>query len=175
MERGPLALFGAIIAVGLGPAMWLGAQFGHVAGSPSRPPAAVIVQQNTGKGGEGAAAPDDPAQVIKTDPKANNEPLVPASRPKPRSSSASPSASASVEPSASASTPSGDHHSTPPTDSSTAPSAAPSSGNSGNGGTGDGGGGSGGSGSGGSGGGNGGAPPAPPSTSAQPITDSTAA
>ncbi|MDT5040070.1 MAG: hypothetical protein QOE51_1055 [Actinoplanes sp.] len=125
MERGPLALFGAIIAVGLGPAMWLGVQFGHVAGPTSPPPAAVIVQQ---KGGEGAAAPDDPGQVITTDPTGNDKPLVPAARPKPRKSSASPSASASAEPSASASTPSDGGHSTPPTGSSGTPSDRPSSG-----------------------------------------------
>ena len=65
MERGPLALFGAIIAVGLGPAMWLGAQFGNVAGTPGQPPA-VTVQQDS-RGGVGAAAPDDQSDTLKTD------------------------------------------------------------------------------------------------------------
>ncbi|MDT4991863.1 MAG: hypothetical protein QOH97_1755 [Actinoplanes sp.] len=133
MERGPLALFGAIIAVGLGPAMWLGAQFGHVASATSPPPAAVVVQENTGKGGEGAAAPADPGQKITTDPKGNGKPLVPAARPKPRESRAAPSASASAKPRASASTLSDDQPPTPPTGSSSTPSDQPSSGGPGSG------------------------------------------
>jgi hypothetical protein len=38
MERGPLALFAAIIAVGLGPALWLGAQLAVVGTLPIAPP-----------------------------------------------------------------------------------------------------------------------------------------
>jgi hypothetical protein len=102
MERGPLALFGAIIAVGLGPAMWLGAQFGHANGEPSRPPA-VTVQQQDGVGGVGGAAPDDSTGVIRSDPKSNVEPLI-TQTPKPRKSSATPSASPSASPSESSPT-----------------------------------------------------------------------
>jgi hypothetical protein len=119
MERGPLALFGAIVAVGLGPAMWLGAQFGHVTLAPEQaPPAAVI--QDEGHGGVGAAAPDP--TVVATRPKAQVEPLRPHTRkPSPRASaSTSPSTSASASPSASASASAS--ASTPPVESSSAPS-----------------------------------------------------
>src|SRR3954452_1388684 len=57
MERGPLALFGAIIAVGLGPALWLGAQFGRLPAPPNMP--ATVVVEDTGRtvpGGAGAGA-----------------------------------------------------------------------------------------------------------------------
>jgi len=37
VDRGPVALFGAIVAVGLGPALWLGAQFGTATAVPARP------------------------------------------------------------------------------------------------------------------------------------------
>jgi hypothetical protein len=117
MERGPLALFGAIIAVGLGPAMWLGAQFGHANGEPSRPPA-VTVQQQDGVGGVGGAAPDDSTGVIRSDPKSNVEPLI-TQTPKPRKSSATPSASPSASPSESSPTASpspSEEPSTPPTE-----------------------------------------------------------
>ncbi|WP_212997623.1 hypothetical protein [Winogradskya consettensis] len=79
MERGPLALFGALVAVGLGPAMWLGAQFGESTLTPQRPPAVTRVQQNEivppGQGGEGAGiTPSDPAEIIHTDPAADPAP-----------------------------------------------------------------------------------------------------
>lgn len=75
MERGPLALFGAIVAVGLGPALWLGAQFGSIQIAPSRPP--VVSEQNSGPeqllGGSGAG--DNPAgtenEVIRSTPQAD--------------------------------------------------------------------------------------------------------
>src|SRR4051812_17164221 len=114
MERGPLALFGAIIAVGLGPAMWLGVQFGDVGGVQTRPPAASV--QQDGRGGVGAAAPDDQTDTIKTDPKSNVEPLG-AVKPKPHRSSANPTTSATPSPSESASSspaPGEEHGSTPP-------------------------------------------------------------
>ena len=41
MERGPVALFGAIVAVGLGPALWLGAQFGRFDVAPAGTPVPV--------------------------------------------------------------------------------------------------------------------------------------
>jgi len=146
MERGPLALFGAIIAVGLGPAMWLGAQFGHTTTlQPSKPPAATV-QQNSGVGG---AAPNDPAEVLRSNPKSNVEPLVTAT-PKPRKPSASPSASASPSPSESStpgSPPPSEEQSTPPSERPTDPGDDPPS-------------------DGGGGGSEGGAPPSPPPSSA---------
>jgi hypothetical protein len=80
MERGPVALFGAIVAVGLGPAMWLGAQFGTVALTPNSPPAATSGQDpsqshDTSKGGGAGSAPEDPSVVLETRPRANYRPL----------------------------------------------------------------------------------------------------
>jgi hypothetical protein len=64
MERGPVALFGALVAVGLGPALWLGAQIGDVAAPPPRSPVVQSEQKaDTAKprGGEGAGAqPTEP-------------------------------------------------------------------------------------------------------------------
>lgn len=65
VERGPMALFGAIIAVGLGPAMWLGAQFG-VAPDPTRPPA-IVVDRVQAPGGAGAGeTPEATARILDT-------------------------------------------------------------------------------------------------------------
>jgi hypothetical protein len=124
MERGPLALFGAIVAVGLGPAMWLGAQFGSAIDVPA--PAAVTSehgarQQTQDKGGEAGSAPDT-SVIIRTTPEANTRPLTPVRRrpgssgtPEPAGSSSAPaSSSASPSPSTSQSTPeSGGGQSTP--------------------------------------------------------------
>ena len=44
MERGPLRLFGAILAVGLGPALWLGAQLGVANRPPDERPVRVEQQ-----------------------------------------------------------------------------------------------------------------------------------
>jgi hypothetical protein len=67
MERGPVALFGALVAIGLGPALWLGAQIGEVAVPPQRQPVVQSEQKvDTAKppGGEGAGAePAEPAVV----------------------------------------------------------------------------------------------------------------
>jgi hypothetical protein len=60
MERGPLALFGAILAVGIGPALWLGAQFGDLDVAPSRTPAVVSEQKADKAPGGAGAAPEDP-------------------------------------------------------------------------------------------------------------------
>jgi hypothetical protein len=129
MDRGPVALFAAIVAVGLGPAMWLGAQFGNIEIAPTGPPAAVE-QQTTGTqrmlGGAGAgdsATGDD--TVIRTDPKGHVRPLT-------RSPSASPSVSRSPSPSGSSSpSPSADPSASsgtpvPPTESSSSPAGEPS-------------------------------------------------
>jgi hypothetical protein len=134
MERGPMALFGAIVAVGLGPAMWLGAQFGSMGATPTKPPAITSEQkpgsgQTGDNGGAAGAAPDDPSIVLETRPRANYKPL----RPDP---SASPSRSASAEsdpdgpttgPTTSKATPS-DKPSSPPTESTTDPTDPPTGG-----------------------------------------------
>jgi hypothetical protein len=121
-----MALFGAIVAVGLGPAMWLGAQFGAMGATPTRPPSISSEQQSaptqTQDAGQGAgAAPQDPSIVIETRPKANYKPLR-----RGPSTSKSPSPSATPHPSTGPSgtggpTPS-DEPSTPPTESTTDPS-----------------------------------------------------
>jgi hypothetical protein len=113
MERGPMALFGAIVAIGLGPAMWLGAQFGQVTLTPERPPAVVVNEEvKAPKGGAGAGdAPDDQPQVIRTEPKADNQPLGSTRNARPARVKPSPSPSESDEPS------------TPPTEAATKPPA----------------------------------------------------
>jgi hypothetical protein len=154
MERGPMALFGAIVAIGLGPAMWAGAQFGSMGDAHTKPPAITSEQQpgsgqTADNGGAAGAAPDDPSIVLDTRPRANYKPL----RPDP---SADPSRSASTEPDPDApstgptstkSTPS-DKPTTPPTESTTEPTDPA---------TGGGGGGE-------NGGGGGGVQPSPPAT-----------
>lgn len=135
MERGPLALFGAIVAVGLGPAMWLGAQFGHVSGIPQAPPAVTVqqneqrVQEPVSKGGVGAAAPENPTEVLQTRPRSNIEPLgAPRTHRSSAQPSDTPSGSPDVTPSTSASPSAGDDEpSSEPTESTTTdPSDEPS-------------------------------------------------
>jgi hypothetical protein len=87
MDRGPMALFAALVAVGLGPAMWLGAQFGSAVETPSRPPV-VTSEQNLENGGGAGSAPEDPGDGTK--PRGSTKPRVP--------SSADPSASATETP-----------------------------------------------------------------------------
>ncbi|GIE87957.1 hypothetical protein [Actinoplanes regularis] len=62
MGRGPAWLFGAIVAVGLGPALWLGVQVG-AADAPEGKPPVVIRQQvpaaETDQGGSGAGEESD--------------------------------------------------------------------------------------------------------------------
>jgi hypothetical protein len=65
MERGPLALFGAILAVGVGPALWLGAQLGAVDLAPGQRPAPVDeqfpgVEMDFGGAGAGEMPADEP-------------------------------------------------------------------------------------------------------------------
>ncbi|HET9516498.1 MAG TPA: hypothetical protein VFO77_02100 [Actinoplanes sp.] len=59
MRRGPMALFWAILGVGLGPALWLGAQLGEV--PPRQPPALVVIDQARVPAGVGAGAVPDAA------------------------------------------------------------------------------------------------------------------
>ena len=70
MERGPMALFGAIVAVGLGPALWLGAQFGNIAVSPSTPPAVDRASRTQeAPAAVPGAAPEDPTVEIGPSPR----------------------------------------------------------------------------------------------------------
>jgi hypothetical protein len=121
MERGPMALFGAIVAVGLGPALWLGVQFGGLQIFTERPP--LVSEQRPGDqnlvGGRGAAA-DSPADpVLGSTPRSNVLPITSSPSATPsgtrsasptrssgpsRSPSAQPSASPTSSPSATAST-----------------------------------------------------------------------
>src|SRR4051794_11157788 len=116
MERGPMALFGAIVAIGLGPAMWLGAQFGQAMLSPDRPPAVTTVQQDTvaPRGGSGAGDAPTDAEAIRTEPKANTQPLT-------RTRHARPVVTTSPTPSSSES----EQASTPPVESSSPTASDP--------------------------------------------------
>lgn len=136
MERGPLALFGAIIAIGLGPAMWLGAQFGQVTLSPERPPAVTSVKNNveTPRGGSGAGDAPTEAEAIRTEPKSDTKPLYrtknvrpKATKPSPPSPSPSdkPSSSPPASPSSPAPPDPEPDKSDPPTESSTPPKDPP--------------------------------------------------
>ncbi|MET8153394.1 hypothetical protein ACIBSW_31525 [Actinoplanes sp. NPDC049668] len=95
MDRGPMALFGAIVAIGLGPAMWLGAQFGQVSQTPDRPASSVTVQENgTPRGGFGAGDSPTDTEVIDTGTDPGSKPRsTRTARPTPTSVSPSPSAS----------------------------------------------------------------------------------
>lgn len=135
MERGPVALFGAIVAVGLGPAMWLGAQFGSMGATPSSPPA-VSSQLNASRtqdrasGGGAGAAPDNPQVVLRDPARGNQRPVraTPVTSPSPSVSiKRHPSTPAStLPPTTTAPTPSR----TPSTESTSAPSGEPTGGSS---------------------------------------------
>ena len=100
MERGPMALFGAIVAIGLGPAMWLGVQFGQVTSAPDRPPAVISEQQplDAPRGGSGAGDAPTDAEVIRSEPLSNSEPLTRTRNARPMTESPSASPSASTDP-----------------------------------------------------------------------------
>ena len=89
MDRGPVALFGAIVAVGLGPALWLGAQFGSATVVPDRPATVVDANQNTKAPGRAGAAPDDQQQESAPKPRSQYVPLsgTPSARPSANASS----------------------------------------------------------------------------------------
>jgi hypothetical protein len=139
MERGPMALFGAIVAVGLGPALWLGAQFGRLDAPPPVPPASVSEQhpgseQLLGGSGAGDNAVDDTATVIPTTPRAHDVPLHRGRSTKPSASSSadpdaspSPSASESSEPTKSSDPSASTGESTGPSTGGGHPSGGPSS------------------------------------------------
>ncbi|MBG0567641.1 hypothetical protein [Actinoplanes aureus] len=135
MERGPLALFGAIVAIGLGPALWLGAQLGTVKLAPDERPATVGEQvPDTGTeldfGGAGAGdspetadpvtrypIPPADSRTLRTTTKSPADPVVEFTPSRSVSPSASPSISEPApSPSVSPSAPSADPEpSGPPT------------------------------------------------------------
>ncbi|MBL7260434.1 hypothetical protein [Paractinoplanes lichenicola] len=129
MDRGPLALFGAIVAVGLGPALWMGVQLGAIDGdSPVRPPV-VREQGTTEKTGQellgGTGAGEQTGTSPATEPRGHVIPLT-------TSPSAKPSPSASSEPAPSTTSPAAEPTTTtktpsyPPTESTTEPTSEPS-------------------------------------------------
>lgn len=145
MERGPLALFGAIVAVGLGPAMWLGAQLATVVAVPtSGTPAAVSSQRPpsatpTDDGGGAGAATNNPAIVLQPTDRGHDQPMRDARSVSPSPRPSRTSATSTVPPtratttpspsSASPSTPPTEHTGTsaPPTGGSDAPPSPPPS------------------------------------------------
>lgn len=132
MVRGPAALFGAIVAVGLGPAMWLGVRLGAVEVTPVSPPS-VVGEHTSGPeqltGGTGAGESElgnDP--TVAATPRAKILPLT--SSPSPRPSTVHPTTSPSptattVSPSASPTPTPTETETTPPTESTTGPTTPP--------------------------------------------------
>lgn len=154
MDRGPLALFGAIVAVGLGPALWLGAQFGNFDVAPPSPPVPVdhthdaTTQLMGGTAGGDTETGDDNTPVGVTSrthvrPARTTPSATPSTTPTETTPSASPSASDSSSPSASPS-----DSSDPPTGDDSVPPSPPAGDNGPGGGDSGPGGGDGGSGSG---------------------------
>src|SRR3954470_10110754 len=93
MDRGPAALFGAIVAVGLGPAMWLGVRLGAVDTTPTRPP--VVGEHTAGPeqlvGGSGAGdSPLDGDETVKATPRATVLRLTTSPSPRAHTRKASP-------------------------------------------------------------------------------------
>ncbi|XVU26782.1 hypothetical protein ACQPZJ_06940 [Actinoplanes sp. CA-054009] len=96
MERGPLALFGAIIAVGLGPALWMGVQLGSMPTRPGQPPAVITDQQKVTNdqlvGGTGAGEETSDGSPVDTAPQGNVLPLntSPTAEPTPTAATTTP-------------------------------------------------------------------------------------
>jgi hypothetical protein len=133
MERGPMALFGAIVAVGLGPAMWLGAQFGNAIETPNAPPAVTsehgATQHNQDKGGAAGSAPEDPTVVVQTRPRADIKPLPdPSSSTKPSAHRSSTPPTASDDPSTASPSAEPSNTSSQPTESTSTPTDDPTDG-----------------------------------------------
>ena len=139
MDRGPAALFGAIVAVGLGPAMWLGVRLGAVDAVPVRPP--VVGEHTAGPeqlvGGSGAGdSPLDGDETVKATPRATVLRLTTSPSPRAHTTKASPtqittSPTASPSPSGTGGpttppTGSTGGPTTPPTESTTQPTEPPS-------------------------------------------------
>lgn len=135
MDRGPVALFGAIVAVGLGPAMWLGVQFGSIEVDPSRPPAIVGEPGSVPNRlvGGAADAPTTGAAVIDATPQSEVVPLTHSAKPSPSATTTlpttAPTSSPTAEPSRSSeptTPPTESAPTSPATDESTSPPAVPS-------------------------------------------------
>jgi hypothetical protein len=138
MDRGPAALFGAIVAVGLGPAMWLGVRLGAVDAVPVRPP--VVGEHTAGPeqlvGGSGAGDSPLDDSTVKATPRATVLRLTTSPSPRAHTRKASPTPTqTATSPTVSAS-PSGNGGPTtpptestggptPPTESTTQPTEAP--------------------------------------------------
>ncbi|MEV4345764.1 hypothetical protein AB0J83_14935 [Actinoplanes sp. NPDC049596] len=131
MERGPLALFGAIIAVGLGPALWMGVQLGSMPSAPGQPPAVISDQNKVTTdqlvGGTGAGEETSDSSPVDTAPQSNVLPVDTSPTPSPAATTTSPTPSPAVttpsepaSPSASATT---SPPATPPTEATTTPPA----------------------------------------------------
>jgi len=129
MDRGPAALFGAIVAVGLGPAMWLGVRLGAVDFAPVRPP--VVGEHTAGPeqlvGGSGAGdSPVDADETIKATPRATVLRLTTSPSPRAHTRKASPTpAQITTSPIVSASPSGTGGPTTPPTGSTGGPSTPP--------------------------------------------------
>lgn len=132
MDRGPLALFGAIVAVGLGPALWLGVQLGGVAdGNPARTP--VVSEQDATRkteqnllGGTGAGEQTDATATV-SEPRSGVRPLTTSSsaKPSPSASSKSVPSTSATTPATAEPTPTTEKPELPPTESTTAPTSEP--------------------------------------------------
>ncbi|MEU4560310.1 hypothetical protein AB0F72_18185 [Actinoplanes sp. NPDC023936] len=94
MARGPSTLFGAIVAVGVGPALWLGAQLGTADVAPNERPSAVVGEQYSESdmdfGGVGAGETPDRADWIRVYPDRDDSETT--SSPAPKRTSMSPAA-----------------------------------------------------------------------------------
>jgi hypothetical protein len=130
MNRGPVALFGAIVAVGLGPAMWLGVQLGGIEVNPSRPPAVVgepgaVPDRLVG----GSAADTTTAAVIDATPQSEVAPRTHSATPSPSATTpaptTAPTSSPTAEPSRSSGPPTPPTESTPTTPATDATSSSP--------------------------------------------------
>src|SRR4051812_34910252 len=129
MDRGPAALFGAIVAVGLGPAMWLGVRLGAADAAPVRPP--VVGEHTAGPeqlvGGSGAGdSPLNGDDTAKATPRATVLRLTTSPSPRAHTRRASPTPTQfTTSPTVSASPSDTGGPATPPTESTGGSSTPP--------------------------------------------------
>ena len=128
MDRGPAALFGAIVAVGLGPAMWLGVRLGAVDTVPARPP--VVGEHTAGPeklvGGAGAGDSPLDGSTVKATPRATVLRLTTSPSPRAHTRKASPTPTqTTATPTVSASPSATGGPTTPPTGSTGGPTTPP--------------------------------------------------
>jgi hypothetical protein len=146
MDRGPWALFGAIVSVGLGPAMWLGVQFGEATAVPVReqPPVTQVQRNEVVEPGGGVGAgliPSEtpepaytPSTTTARTAKAKRKTTSPTPSHSTPDNTVSPAPSESAEPPAPGDGESeggGEGDGIPPIESTTLPDPDPSSGSSG--------------------------------------------